>query len=566
MKRWHRRHSHEELNIWQPATDMFSGLVLILLLVILLLSLYLVNALNDNAFEANTGSTTEEGNDGIGAVIARPDTSGGNQDAGGTQGGGEGTDPDGSLEADQPDGTTEHDGTTDHDGGAGGGGGGTGTGTEPDEGIKSAVFVEMIDAETERTIKEAGVEFELYGLDNALQILNVYYPEKISFRKYETTEAGTFYFPEKLLQGQYTVHELTEPEGYDAAENQTFDLNDLYDWPEPYVVRIPLSPSKNVIRIQMNDAETQAGVGGGSFDVIAAADVLTQDGTLRYHEGEIVDEILCDENGAGTSQELYLGEYTVREKTIPRYYTGQTESLSSTVEKKTEVEAPLNTLETQRSRIVLQVADELYTSKGVEGAAFQITGDDGTEVSAVTDASGKILLEELEKNTTYTIRQSTAPENYRIDSGQYTVYVSADGRIDGEAQKELTLTNRVLRVNIGAASNILGGQRAGVELSLYDSSDNLLHTWTTTNAPITFTDLQTGSYYVTMDNDTEKHYTFQVADQVQIQTVNVGASKVLPYILAGGGAIIALVILVKGIAAILGLIKKRKKKDTETGR
>ncbi len=560
MKRWHRRSNQEELNVWQPATDMFSGLVLILLLVILLLSLYLVNALNDNAFEANTGSTSVSGNDGIGAVIAREEGSGGNQNAGGTAGGGEGTDPDGSSEADNPDGTTEHDGTTDHDGG-GGGGGGTGPGTEPDEGIKSAVFVEMIDAETERTIKEAGVEFELYGLDNALQILNVYYPEKVSFRKYETTEAGTFYFPEKLLQGEYTVHELTEPEGYDAAENQTFDLDDLYDWPEPYVVRIPLTPSKNVIRIQMNDTQTQAGVGGGSFDVIAAADILTQDGTLRYHEGEIVDEIVCDENGSGTSQELYLGEYKVREKSIPRYYTGQTETLNCTVEKKTEVEAPLNTLETERSRIALQVTDELYTAKGIEGASFQITGEDGSTDTAVTDTSGQIVLENLEKNTTYTIQQTAVPENYRIDPAQYTVYVGADGRIDGEAKKELTLTNRVLRVNIGAASNLLGGQRAGVELSLYDSSDTLLHTWTTTDAPITFTDLQTGSYYVTMGEDTEKHYTFQVNDEAQIQTVNVGASKVLPYVLAGGGAALAAILLGMGIRAIVRHGKKRRNKQ-----
>ncbi len=296
--------------------------------------------------------------------------------------------------------------------------------------------------------------------------------------------------------------------------------------------------------------------------MIAGTDILTQDGTLRYHEGEVVDEILCDENGSGTSQELYLGDYTVREKTIPKYYTGQTQSLSCTVEKKTEVEAPLNTLETERSRIILTVTDELYTSSGIEGASFEITGDDGTATSAVTDASGQIVLEELEKNTTYTIRQTAAPENYRVDPTQYTVYVSADGRIDGEAQKELTLTNRVLRISIGAASSLLGGQRAGVELSLYDSSDTLLRTWTTTNAPITFTNLQTGSYYVTMGEDAEKHYTFQVEDQAQIQTVNVGASKSLPYILAGGGAAIALGILGMIIAAIRKHIKKRRNKDS----
>lgn len=546
-----RKRPSEELNFWQPATDMFSALVLILLLIILLLSLYLVNIDDIDQPDSASHSSVSNSNDGIGAVISRPD--GGHQDADGNDGGGAGSTPDGSSVADLPGGPDDHDG-----GGGGGSGTGTGTGTGegPDKGIKSAVFVVMVDAETDRTIKEADVQFELYGADNSLQILNVYYPEKVSFRNYKTTEAGTFYFPEKLLQGKYIVHELTEPEGYDAAENQEFDLDDLYDWPDPYVVKMPLSPSRNIIRIQMNDAETGMAVSGGTFDVIAKTDISTQDGTLRYHEGQIVDEITCDENGYGESSELYLGEYIVRQKDIPQYYAGQTEELDCMVEKKSEVEAPLNTVDSERSRIILTLADELYSSRGIEGATFQITAN-GRTTTVTTDASGRIVLEELEKNTTYTICQTGTAEDYAIDPTEYTFNVTADGRIDGETQKELNLTNRVIRVSIGAASNILGGQRAGVELSLYDASNNLIRTWTTTNAPITFTDLEAGSYYVTMGENSDKHYTFQVADQAAVQTVNVGASKTARYLLIGGGAAVLLGIVATGIVAL----RKRKKKE-----
>ena len=540
-----RKRPNEELNFWQPATDMFSALVLILLLIILLLSLYLVNIDDNDQIDPDPGSSVSSNSyDGVGAVISRPD--GGHQDADGNDGGGAGSTPDGSSIADLPGGPDDN---------VAGGGSGTGTGNGPDKGIKSAVFVVMVDAETDRTIKEAGVQFELYGADNSLQILNVYYPEKVSFRNYETTEAGTFYFPEKLLQGQYIVHELTEPEGYDAAENQEFDLDDLYDWPDPYVVKIPLSPSRNIVRVQMNDAETGMAVTGGTFDVIAKTDISTQDGTLRYREGQIVDEITCDENGYGESSELYLGEYIVRQKDIPQYYAGQTEELDCMVEKKSEVEAPLNTVESERSRIILTLADELYSSRGIEGATFQITAN-GRTITATTDASGRIVLEELEKNTAYTIRQTGTAEDYAIDPTEYTFNVTADGRIDGETQKELNLTNRVIRVSIGAASNILGGQRAGVELSLYDASDNLIRTWTTTNAPITFTDLEAGSYYVTMGENSDKHYTFQVADQAAIQTVSVGASKTALYLLIGGGVVVLLGIVIAGISAL----RKRKKK------
>ena len=319
---------------------------------------------------------------------------------------------------------------------------------------------------------------------------------------------------------------------------------------------MPLSPSQNIIRVQMNDAETGMAVTGGTFDVIAKTDISTQDGTLRYREGQIVDEIVCDENGYGESSELYLGEYIVRQKDIPQYYAGQTEELDCMVEKKSEVEAPLNTVDSERSRIILTLADELYSSRGIEGATFQITAN-GRTTTVTTDASGRIVLEELEKNTTYTICQTGTAEDYAINPTEYTFNVTADGRIDGEAQKELNLTNRVIRVSIGAASNILGGQRAGVELSLYDASDNLIRTWTTTNAPITFTDLEAGSYYVTMGENSEKHYTFQVVDQAAIQTVSVGASKTALYALIGGGVVVLLGIVITGVSAL----RKRKKKD-----
>ena len=43
MKRNRKRGTDEEINFWQPASDMFSALLLILMLVILLLGLYLTS-------------------------------------------------------------------------------------------------------------------------------------------------------------------------------------------------------------------------------------------------------------------------------------------------------------------------------------------------------------------------------------------------------------------------------------------------------------------------------------------------------------------------------------------
>src|SRR5699024_1904269 len=100
------------------------------------------------------------------------------------------------------------------------------------------------------------------------------------------------------------------------------------DLPNPYVVQIRLAPCKNIIRIQMSDADTQLPVGGGTFRVVAAEDITTLDGTVRYTTGQVVDTIECDEEGYGESIELYLGKYVVQQAVSPDYYATMEEDLT----------------------------------------------------------------------------------------------------------------------------------------------------------------------------------------------------------------------------------------------
>ena len=84
----------------------------------------------------------------------------------------------------------------------------------------------------------------------------------------------------------------------------------------------------------MSDLLSKDPVGGGTFQVRAAEDVATLDGTVRYTAGQLVDTITCDENGYGESKELYLGSYTLEQAGIPRYYAGINEQPEALVEKK----------------------------------------------------------------------------------------------------------------------------------------------------------------------------------------------------------------------------------------
>ena len=545
-----RNEPENEYNFWQPATDMMSGLVFVLILIIALLGLYL---LSDYTGYEEAPSSSEQ------AASSQVDDDDGR----------------GSWYHDDQHGTGDGNGDGDGDGKydqqiiQSGGGGGYG-----EDGIKTAVFVELIDDETERRIQEQGVRFELYRTDTThlqngtLQTLNTYYPEKINYREYETTEEGVFYLPEKIWQGSYYFHELTEPEGYDAAADTYYDVNRMYDWPDPYVVQIRVTPCKNIIRIQMNDAETEEPVGGGTFRVLAAEDIITKDGTLRYSAGQQVDVITCDDTGYGESKELYLGNYTVQQLSAPDYYTTMQESLDVTVEKKNGELPELHEITAEKTKIALNLADEL-TGQKLEGAAFTVTNERTGAVQTVqTDASGSILLANLDKNTTYHIRQQQALENYRADANDYELTVDANGLIDGQSSAQLALTNRMLRVSVHAVDMVLRGDLEGETLSLYNAQDQLVNSWTTNGAGQMFTALTEGDYYVvrgTDNGENAKRYSFTVQDTARQQDWNIPV-----FTLRSGIALAVLAVLAAGIIWLLvflfGLLARRRKAKKEAAR
>lgn len=541
MKTRKRRQDPDaEYNFWQPATDMMSALVYVLLLIIALLGLYLLS--DYTGLEEPSSSSEEAASSGW-----HDDDYDGWHDSG--------------ADDDPGDGDGRYDQQIIQTGGGGGGGG------YDEDGVKAAVFAELIDEETERRIQEAGVRFELYRTDTAhlingsLQTLNTYYPEKISYREYETTGEGTFYLPEKIWQGSYYFHQLSEPEGYDAAADTYYDVDRMYDWPEPYIVQIRVAPCKNIIRLQMNDAETQQPVGGGIFRVIAAEDIITKDGTVRYTQGQQVDTITCDEAGYGESVELYLGKYTVQQQSSPNYYTTMQQDLDAEVEKKNGSDPELHKIDTEKTKILLNVTDEL-TSSALEGAVFTVTNRrTGTTQTVATDGAGQIRLTDLDKSTTYLIREQQAPENYRPDDTDHTVIVAADGRIDGAGSTTLDITNRLLRISISAVDTVLRSNTEGEQLSLYNEQDQLIRSWTSSDSGQLFTDLTEGSYYVVRgkaDPANARKYPFTVQDTASTQNWTVPV-----FTLRSAVALAVLAVVAAGVVWLLvflwGILARRRK-------
>lgn len=505
-----------EIDFWQSTSDMMTALILMLLLVILLLMLYLMRIPEHDEIDPDIGNTYVEED-----------------------------------EEDDEDNDDEDDQQYDDDDGGGHDyivSSGGDDQPEPDDVAKAAVYLKLVDDETGQVIPQEGVAFELYQNNKILKILNTYYPERISYREYETTDKGVFFLPEKIEYGSYYFRNLSEVEGYDLADDTHFYINDSYDWPDPYVVTVRVAPSRNIIRIQMKDQETKMSVEGGSFDVLAAEDIFTGDGTLRYKKGEVVDEIICNENGYGESRQLYLGKYSVRQKEIPEYYAGLDKAMSVSVEEKTKVESNLKEVVNEKTSISLRLTDELYPEQPIEGAVFRISSESnpGNTRTAVTDSNGMIYLDELDKNTKYHLAQAETGEKYKILKDSYEVAIDQSGWIDGEKHTEIEAFNRRLRIAIGVKDMLMGRQAANSSLTLCNSDGKQLKTWTTSQSADVLDDLDEGTYYLLLNGNETNKYEFELKNKKEVQKFDISIWTMADYgilaALAVGGIVIILLI------------------------
>ena len=60
-----------------------------------------------------------------------------------------------------------------------------------------------------------------------------------------------------------------------------------------------------------------SGLEGAVYEIAAAEDIVTLDGTVRAKKGEVVDTVTTGKDGTAKSKELYLGRYEVKETTAP---------------------------------------------------------------------------------------------------------------------------------------------------------------------------------------------------------------------------------------------------------
>ena len=206
--------------------------------------------------------------------------------------------------------------------------------------FESYLKVVKLDKETGKQIAYEGAAFEIYDSDNHRVTMQYTYPQVTSIHTFYTNKEGYLITPEKLPYGDYTLKEVQAPYGYVLDDTPIpFSITQENSSTDTGVTVVKVKArdmaQKGVINITktgevFSSVEENNGVytskysvgnlKGAVFEIYAAEDITTLDGTVRYEQGALVDTVTTDDDGVAKSKELYLGKYTVIEKTAPNGY------------------------------------------------------------------------------------------------------------------------------------------------------------------------------------------------------------------------------------------------------
>lgn len=303
--------------------------------------------------------------------------------------------------------------------------------------FESYLKVVKLDKETGKRIPYEGAAFEIYDSNNHRITMQYTYPQVTSIHTFYTNKEGYLITPEKLPYGDYTLKEVQAPYGYVLDDTPIpFSISQENSSTDTGVTVVKVKArdvaQKGVINITktgeiFSSVEENKGVytpkysisnlKGAIFEIYAAEDITTLDGTVRYEQGTLVDTITTDDDGVAKSKELYLGKYTVIEKTAPngyvhnaaKYdaeltYAGQNVSVTSTdlsvYNEKQKVSVSLKKIMAEDKRFGIGNNDEItyvrfgiYADEDIKASNSDVIPKDALITFANCDKNGSIVFD-----------------------------------------------------------------------------------------------------------------------------------------------------------------------------
>ena len=386
--------------------------------------------------------------------------------------------------------------------------------------INNAVFSANVilvktDAETGKTIPASGVGFKIKNRLNGEYITqHINYPTPEDITVFYTANNGMLMLPSALSFGDYELYEVKSANGYTLNSNAIlFSVDGTHN---DITVSMPNTPQKGKLLIEkrgevfasvkenngiFTPVYEEKGLEGAEFNIIAAKDIVTPDGTVRMKKGTVADTVITDRNGKAESKELYLGEYSLIETKAPYGMVIDSEPQNVSLDYSDEtvkVNIKTVTLTDKRKKAsikikkkletdskfgigikdeILNVTFGLFAAEDLIAADGKIIPKDGILDVAAADSDGNVCFKaDVPFTAKLYVKEIETDEHYVISNDVYNI--SFDNAKDSDEYTEININdkssieNQILRGTItGHKTDEKGNALSGAVFGLFSTDE-----------------------------------------------------------------------------------------------
>ena len=418
----------------------------------------------------------------------------------------------------------------------------------------SFIRVEKHDAETGKIIPAAGVGFQVRDLSTGEIISQiVYYPTPVTIDTFFTNDEGWLMLPCELSYGQYELIEQetcfgyvldSEPVPFTVDGTQDVVVVEKHNMPQKGIIHITKTGEVFATVAEMDGVDKDGaeimyqpvyeirGLEGATYEIRAAEDIYTPDGTLRAAKGDVVDTITTAGNGIASSKELYLGKYEIREteapfgmvlnqesKQVELVYAGQeidvTEVSSGFYNERQKVQMSLEKmLEVNEifgignNNELTNITFGLYAAEDITAADDTVIPADGLIEVVCIDADGNGVVKTDLPFGSYYLREHSTDAHYILSDEKYPVtfsYGSQEDAVitvkanDGEAIVNELIYGSVSGMKVDENGDALSGAKIGLfapSVTEFTEENAILVTTSAEDGTFSFNDIPYGKWII----------------------------------------------------------------------
>ena len=355
--------------------------------------------------------------------------------------------------------------------------------------VKATAKILKVDGDTGKPLTEG--EFKITG-PNGYQVTKS--PNSLGFIELK-----------QIVYGDYKIEEIEAPTGYVKGGPWNFSIRTNGD---THSVRIENHKIHGNIDLTKVDSQTKKPIPGVQFRI---------DGPNNYRV-----EKTTDDKGKIRLENLVFGEYHITELKPAEGYLANTTTHRVNVDTNGKTYNLTVENKIQSGGIEITKIDK-ETKKPIPGVEFNITGPEGFNKTATTNAKGVITLEDTRYGN-YTIREIKPAPGYLANNNTYSLKVVEAGKLH-----KISIDNDISRGNIKITKVDIETKKTipNVEFNIKGPDGYNVTKTTDSNGVITLDNVRYGDYTVTETRPgagyiaNPKTHTIQVREQGKLYAITV---------------------------------------------